>query len=99
VDVIGWGSVHGQRRSCNRLHWRWCDQALTLSTPRRRRLQRIREGQKVAGVCTGLAAYAQLDVDWVRTGFVFATLLTVGFFGLVYIGMAFVLPVAETREA
>ena len=69
------------------------------ATPRRRRLQRIREGQKVAGVCTGLAAYAQLDVDWVRTGFIFATLLTVGFFGLVYVGMAFVLPVAETREA
>jgi len=27
-----------------------------------RRLQRIREGQKMAGVCTGLAAYAELDV-------------------------------------
>lgn len=67
--------------------------------PRPRRLHRIRAGQKIAGVCTGLAAYAELDVDWVRTLFLFATLLTAGVFSVVYIALMFILPVAETREA
>ena len=67
--------------------------------PRRRRLQRIREGQWIAGVCNGLAEYAELRVDWVRTLFIFATLLTAGGFALVYIALAFLLPVASTREA
>ncbi len=62
--------------------------------PRGRRLHRIREGQQVAGVCNGLAAYAELDVDWVRTGFVLGTLVTAGLLGVVYIALAFILPVA-----
>ena len=69
------------------------------SQPRRRRLMRIREGEQLAGVCTGLAAYSEIRVDWVRTIFVFATLLTAGLFLVAYIAMAFILPVAETREA
>ena len=67
--------------------------------PRRRRLQRIREGQWIAGVCTGLAAYSEIRVDWVRTLFIFATIFTAGGFALVYIALAFILPVASTREA
>jgi phage shock protein C len=67
--------------------------------PRPRRLHRIREGQNIAGVCTGLAAYTELDVDWVRSLFVLATLFTAGVFSVVYIALAFILPVAETREA
>lgn len=70
----------------------------TVAPTRRRRLQRIREGQEIAGVCAGLAAYAELDVDWVRTLFVLGTLVTAGFLGLVYIALAFILPVAATRE-
>jgi phage shock protein C len=66
---------------------------------RRRRLERIREGQQLTGVCAGLAEYAQLDVDWVRTGFVLGTLVTAGVLGLVYIALAFIMPVAETRAA
>ena len=46
--------------------------------PRRRRLMRIREGQQLAGVCNGLAAYSEIRVDWVRTIFVLATLVTAG---------------------
>jgi phage shock protein PspC (stress-responsive transcriptional regulator) len=69
------------------------------SQPRKRRLQRIREGKQIAGVCAGLAAYAELDVDWVRTLFVLGTLVTAGILGLVYIALAFTLPVAATREA
>ena len=67
--------------------------------PARRRLQRIRRGQWIAGVCTGLAAYSEIRVDWVRTLFIFATLLTAGGFVLVYIALAFILPVASIREA
>jgi phage shock protein PspC (stress-responsive transcriptional regulator) len=66
--------------------------------PRARRLQRIREGQKIAGVCTGLAAYSELDVAWVRTLFVLGTLVSAGMLALVYIALAFILPVAATRE-
>ena len=52
----------------------------------------------LVGVCNGLAAYADIRVDWVRTIFVFATLVTGGLFVVVYIVMAFILPVAATRE-
>ena len=66
---------------------------------RRRRLSRIRDGQQFAGVCTGLAAYAEIDVAWVRTIFIFATLVTAGAFLLVYLVLAFVLPIAPTYDA
>jgi phage shock protein PspC (stress-responsive transcriptional regulator) len=66
---------------------------------RTRRLQRVRKGKQLAGVCAGLAAYAELDVDWVRTFFLLATVVTAGIFGLVYVALAFILPVAETSEA
>lgn len=65
-----------------------------VRAPRRRRLQRIREGQQIAGVCTGLASYAEVDVDWVRTVFVLGTLVTAGILGLVYIALIFILPIA-----
>jgi phage shock protein PspC (stress-responsive transcriptional regulator) len=68
--------------------------------PRRlRRLNRIRAGKQVAGVCLGLANYADLDVGWVRTGFVLGTVFSAGLFGLVYIVLAFVLPVAPTADS
>ena len=67
--------------------------------PRKRRLQRIREGQQIFGVCAGLAAYAEMNVDWVRTIFVLGTLVTAGILGLVYIALAFALPVTPRREA
>ena len=67
--------------------------------PPRRRLTRIREGQQIAGVCNGLAAYSEIRVDWVRTLFLVAAVLTAGLFVLVYIAMAFILPVEPTREA
>ena len=66
--------------------------------PRPRRLQRVREGQQIAGVCTGLAAYADIDVAWVRTLFVLATVFTAGAFALVYIALAFILPITPKRE-
>lgn len=64
----------------------------------RRRLYRIEEGQDIFGVCQGVAAYSNISIDWVRTIFFFLALLTGGVFALVYIAMAFILPVARTHE-
>lgn len=64
----------------------------------RRRLTRIREGEWVAGVCNGLAAYSEIDVGWVRTLFLFGIPLTGGILAVVYIALAFILPVTRTQE-
>ena len=70
----------------------------TQFTPGRRRLFRIREGQKIAGECQGLAAYADLNVDLVRLIFVLLAIFSGGIFALVYLIMMFVVPVAYTPE-
>lgn len=66
---------------------------------RRRRLRRIKEGQQIAGVCTGLADYSEIDVDWIRTIFILGALVTAGLLIVVYIAMAFILPIDATRDA
>ncbi len=66
--------------------------------PKKRRLRRIREGQEFAGVCTGLAAYAEIDVAWVRTGFILGSIFTGGILAVVYVALIFILPVSPTRE-
>ena len=43
-----------------------------------RRLYRLREGQKIAGVCTGLAAFTNVDVSLVRLGFILGTVFSGG---------------------
>jgi phage shock protein PspC (stress-responsive transcriptional regulator) len=60
-------------------------------------LCRIREGEDIAGVCNGLAVYADYDVSWVRTIFVLLAIFTGGVFILVYVAMIFILPVVPTR--
>jgi phage shock protein PspC (stress-responsive transcriptional regulator) len=70
-----------------------------LIPPRLRRLHRIRAGQQLAGVCTGLAVYADLDVGLVRFGFMVATTLTLGLAAVVYIVLALVLPISDTADA
>ena len=67
-------------------------------TPRRR-LRRIREGQEIAGVCTGIAAYSEIRVDWVRTTVVLGTIFTGGILGVVYIALAVILPVVPRSES
>ena len=62
----------------------------------KRRLVRIKEGQEIAGVCTGIAAYTEIRVDWVRAVVVLATVFSGGLFLLVYIALAFLLPVVPT---
>jgi len=63
-----------------------------------RRLYQIREGAMLSGVCTGLAAYLNVDVTIVRIAFVLLTLLTTGIWILVYLGMMLVVPFANTGE-
>ena len=43
-----------------------------------KRLYQIREGAMLSGVCTGLAAYLNVDVTIVRIAFVLLTLLSTG---------------------
>ena len=60
-----------------------------------RRLFRIREGAKIAGVCNGIAAYFGIDVTIVRILFVIVS-VTFGAGALLYLIMMFIIPTAET---
>jgi phage shock protein C len=75
------------------------DDTLIGGRQSRRRLYRIREGQWLGGVCTGVAAYADVGVDWVRTSAVLLTLVTAGLFVLLYLALVLLLPVVPTRAA
>jgi phage shock protein PspC (stress-responsive transcriptional regulator) len=66
--------------------------------PAPRRLYQIRDGAMLSGVCTGIAAYFNIDVTIVRILFVVLTVLTGGLWILVYIGMMLVVPFANTGE-
>lgn len=80
------------------------DTTPTVSAPpprgarRIRRLYRIHDGKEVAGVCQGLAVYAELDVSLVRWIVALLIIFTGGILGLVYIAAMFILPVVNTRE-
>jgi phage shock protein PspC (stress-responsive transcriptional regulator) len=63
-----------------------------------KRLYQIREGAIISGVCTGLAAYLNIDVTIVRVVFVLLTVLTSGIWILVYLIMMLVVPYANTGE-
>jgi phage shock protein PspC (stress-responsive transcriptional regulator) len=63
-----------------------------------KRLYQIREGAMLSGVCTGLAAYLNIDVTIVRIAFVLLALLTTGIWVLVYLVMMLVVPFANTDE-
>lgn len=65
---------------------------------RRRKLRRIRQGQQVAGVCTGIADYAEVNLELVRWVVALASIFTGGIFILVYIALVLILPVDATPE-
>lgn len=66
-------------------------------TMRRKRLMRIPSEGMVGGVCAGFAAYLNIDVVWVRLGFVLLTLCT-GVWFLVWLALLIVMPSARTPE-
>ncbi len=70
--------------------------AETKSIPKKFYL--IREGAMIAGVCTGLAAYFNIDVMLVRGIFIFLTLVTGGAWVFVYLALMFFVPYASTSE-
>jgi phage shock protein PspC (stress-responsive transcriptional regulator) len=63
-----------------------------------KRLYKISEGAMFAGVCSGLGAYFGIDPTIVRLVFAVLTILTSGFWILVYLVMMFVVPSADTAE-
>jgi phage shock protein PspC (stress-responsive transcriptional regulator) len=65
--------------------------------PTPKRLYKIREGAKVAGVCNGIAAYLDIDVTIVRVVF---AVLAIGYGSgmLLYLLLMFILPEAMTPE-
>ncbi|HEY2144512.1 MAG TPA: PspC domain-containing protein [Steroidobacteraceae bacterium] len=73
-------------------------QAADRDTTAPKRLYQIREGAMLSGVCTGIAAYFNIDVTIVRILFVLMTLLTGGIWILAYIVMMLVIPFANTDE-
>lgn len=63
-----------------------------------RRLYRIREGQVVSGVCTGLATYFNVDLSIVRAIFIVLAILTWGAWLIAYLIMTILIPYADTAE-
>jgi phage shock protein PspC (stress-responsive transcriptional regulator) len=63
-----------------------------------KRLYQIREGAMISGVCTGLAAYFDVDITIMRIAFVILALVTKGVWLLAYGVMMLVIPYAETAE-
>jgi phage shock protein PspC (stress-responsive transcriptional regulator) len=66
--------------------------------PPPKRLYRIPDGAMIAGVCTGIAAYFQIDVTLIRIGFVVLALLTWGVAIMAYVATMFLVPEANTPE-
>lgn len=63
-----------------------------------KRLYLVREGEMIAGVCNGLAAYFGVDPTIVRLIFVVLLVLSSGLFGIAYLVLMFVVPTAKTAE-
>ena len=61
-----------------------------------KRLYRVLEGAMIAGVCSGIGAYFNIDPTIVRIIFVILAFFTAGGMILVYLTLAFILPPAET---
>lgn len=63
-----------------------------------KRLYRIRDGAMIAGICSGLAAYLNVDVTVVRILFVVGGLVSGGWLLLAYVIAMFLIPSAHTSE-
>ncbi len=64
----------------------------------RKRLYRLKDDAWVSGVCTGMAAYFDLDVSIIRILWVVAAIFTNLLAVIVYIVLMFVIPSANTSE-
>jgi phage shock protein PspC (stress-responsive transcriptional regulator) len=64
-----------------------------------RRLYRLTDDKKILGVCAGLADSFQVDPTLMRLGWVLVTILTGGPGILIYLVMAFIMPVGRPETA
>ena len=64
-----------------------------------KRLYRVSEGRMIAGVCTGIAAYFNIDVVIVRVIFVIVGIVSHGAAFVAYIFLMLVMPKASESEA
>jgi phage shock protein PspC (stress-responsive transcriptional regulator) len=64
--------------------------------PRGRFWCRIKEGNWFGGVCLGIAARGEFDVDWTRTVVLLLTMVTGGLLGVAYLILLLFLPVVPT---
>lgn len=78
--------------------WSAQEAAWSGAAPRRRRLMRVPSEGMLGGVCSGFAAYFDLDVVWVRLGFVLMLFITTGVWLLVWLAMLIAMPAARTPE-
>ena len=62
-----------------------------------RRLYRLREGQQIAGVCAGLAAFAEVAVGIIRLIFILGAVFSGGIGAAIYVILMFVMPIAHTE--
>ena len=69
-----------------------------LRDARRKRLYRIRDGAMIAGICSGLSAYLDIDVTIIRVLAVVFGFITSGWLFLVYLIAMFIIPSAHTSE-
>ncbi len=74
------------------------ERAKTAAPSQPKRLYTLKDGAILGGVCSGLAAYLNLDVTVVRLLFIVLTFVSGGFWILIYFGMMFLLPEAVTPE-
>ncbi|MES1200957.1 MAG: PspC domain-containing protein [Pseudomonadota bacterium] len=72
-------------------------QGATDSAPKKR-LYRVADDARIAGVCGGIGAYFNIDSNVVRLIFIVLALVTHGFWFLVYVAMMFLIPSAQTSE-
>ena len=64
-----------------------------------KKLYRLLEGKKAAGICSGIADQYKVDVTLVRLAFIFVTVLTQFVPGIVtYLAGWYLLPEKETEE-
>ena len=68
----------------------------TFRSPRGAFWCRIDQGKWFGGICLGIAARGQFNVDWVRTIMFLLLLLTGGLLGLIYLALLLILPRVET---
>jgi phage shock protein PspC (stress-responsive transcriptional regulator) len=66
------------------------------SRPTYKRLYRVPEDSMIAGVCSGIGAYFDVDPTLIRIAFVLLALVTFGGMIVAYLLLAFILPPAET---